>query len=292
MTSRLSTILLHLGCVSFLQGTSYTVLNTEFVSGCTTASNYAANYDPLVPVRPEYVNGPYLRSPDKPLPPRYILTKTHCGGYCMDCPPTAYLLDPEPFQQSCLLSQRSYNATAFYSVLYSPDIPKRAVHLIRNPFDNLVGRMHLFDKHRVRDPDRPQFNTTEEGLAEWCQYLDHKYHPLDIRSGQIKPYIHVPCHAEWFRYVQWHNRAWQVTQNLSLPVHYLYYDDYAGPNYTKALTDLLEFLELPRQTEQSLRFLPSHTYRTLFSEDHAKAAMEMVQQLAEPAVWKLLAKYF
>lgn len=145
MTSRLSTILLHLGCVSFLQGTSYTVLNTEFVSGCTTASNYAANYDPLVPVRPEYVNGPYLRSPDKPLPPRYILTKTHCGGYCMDCPPTAYLLDPEPFQQSCLLSQRSYNATAFYSVLYSPDIPKRAVHLIRNPFDNLVGRMHLFD---------------------------------------------------------------------------------------------------------------------------------------------------
>jgi hypothetical protein len=62
-------------------GTSYTIVNTEAMTLRSTASNYGQEFRPhSVPIRANYTNGPFVRSPRIGLPDRYVLTKTHCGG--------------------------------------------------------------------------------------------------------------------------------------------------------------------------------------------------------------------
>lgn len=120
-------------------GTSYTILNTEQMSGRTTASNYGGDYNPCLPVTPDSPAGPYLRSPHKPFPSRYILTKTHCAGFCMDCAPSAYVLnnDGVAFEEACRSGrQRHVNGTRSH-VTYDASLPAKAVHLVRHPFDNV-----------------------------------------------------------------------------------------------------------------------------------------------------------
>lgn len=51
------------------------------MSNTTAATNYAYDFDTCVPVRPDLVDGPCVRSPEMDYPPTFILTKTHCGGY-------------------------------------------------------------------------------------------------------------------------------------------------------------------------------------------------------------------
>jgi len=162
-------------------GTSYTMVTVEEMSGRTTASNYARGFDGLVPVKPEWNDGPFLRSPSKQLPINFILCKTHCMGYCMDCKVESSYND---FDEHCRTAQIPGGLTT----VYSRDIPKRAIHLIRDPFDNLIGRMHLYNKlnkKRRHDDSFVPFNTTSEGLTQWCSYLDGKY--------PIESFAEVPC---------------------------------------------------------------------------------------------------
>lgn len=193
----------------------------------------------------------------------------------MDCSPVT--LSPDAFEEACLTGKRGDKQ----SVTYDRKIPKKAIHLIRNPLDNLVGRMHLFNKHHR---DRVPFETSRGGLAAWCKYLDDKY-PVDdaFRS--------VPCQAEWFRYVQWHNLAWETTRTrLQIPVHYLYYDQYAS-RYNETLRGVLDFLQLSAVSDP-LPFHAGKTYQSLFGISHMQAAARAVKESALPEVWKLLEPYF
>jgi hypothetical protein len=211
----------------------------------------------------------------------------------MDCPPANYLHTPESFQTTCLTGSRFRNNSTKETVTYTRDIPKKAIHLIRNPFDNLVGRMHLFNKHHANEKSVPHvFNTTQQGIVSWCHYLDDKYAAKEDKTI-LASYSHVPCHAEWYRYVQWHNLAWETTRvSLQLPVQYLYYEDYDDERYNATLYRLLQFLEM-RQSASPLAFLASgKTYQKVFAQEHVQAAKRMVQQLACPEVWKLLERYF
>jgi hypothetical protein len=211
----------------------------------------------------------------------------------MDCAPVSYLHTPDSFQTTCLTGSRHNHNGTKETVTYTPDIPKKAIHLIRNPFDNLVGRMHLFNKHHVNDKSVPHdFNTTQQGIISWCHYLDDKYATKEEKTI-LANYSRVPCHAEWYRYVQWHNLAWATTRvSLQLPVQYLYYEDYDDERYNATLDRLLHFLEI-RQSAPPLAFLASgKTYQNVFAKEHVQAATRMVQQLASPEVWKLLKRYF
>ena len=76
-------------------GTSYTMRLVQAVSNTTAATNYAEeckqDSEGRVATLFESPSGPYLRqqilSGGMPLPKRYILTKTHCGGRCVHCIP-------------------------------------------------------------------------------------------------------------------------------------------------------------------------------------------------------------
>ena len=271
-------------------------MNTEKSTGTTTASNYEGDFDSCVPVRPVLKDGPFLHKPKMKLPPKYILTKTHCGGYCMDCSPPAYMNTPESFDVSCRTGQRKDNSTKT-TVTYSSSIPKKAIHLIRNPFDNLVGRMQLAAqiKSRRADESRVLINrltNDQQGLSHWCKYLDSKYKEKELKSGNeyLQKYQYVPCHAEWFRYIQWHNLAIEVTKRLELPVYYLYYDNYTL-NYEQTVSEIFDFLEV-KSVHAPVEFRTGKTYDTFFSPEYAKGAARMAKDMASPDAWRLLKQYF
>ena len=201
-------------------GTSYTIHLVRQASNATTATNYALEGDikdaVSIPAIPGRTNGPFLElipTIETNLPPKYILTKTHCGGFCSNCLPTNYIETPRSFQISCLSGRsavRSSNSTGLVieQVHYSSDLVKKAVHLIRDPFSNIVARFHLERKRHTR------WNNTEwleehpndrYGFQKWCTDVDASDELVEARwvdsdlSAALK--AGVPCHAEFFRYV-------------------------------------------------------------------------------------------
>lgn len=280
-----------------MQGTTYTLANTEHVTNVTTATNYDGEVlsEQIWPLNRKGggkgVGGedaPFLFSPHLPIGDRYTLTKTHCEGrsYCDDCHHTQAVQDAMAFELGCrradidvrlpAVPERSNRCRAKDRHLYySPRRVLKVVHLVRNPFDNVVARMHLGVELRRREPERitrilsgreyalngkgnknlpdsskiesllGRFNDTRDGVLEWCNYVDSLFHDarsmyvnspsagiggagaanggggkgnLQFRGGQpneahsvrnvtIPPLLldrmrRVPCHSEWFRYVQ------------------------------------------------------------------------------------------
>jgi hypothetical protein len=126
-------------------GTSFTSALVRELTQTSTGSNYDEAKHPT-PIFPEYQSGPFSLREHLPLPDNgYILTKTHCTR--------------------CRGEQKSINKTTEEFLIgcktvkvkrddkcndYDPKIVKRAVHLFRNPFDNVVGRFHLEWKNKQK----------------------------------------------------------------------------------------------------------------------------------------------
>ena len=280
------------------QGTSYTITNVETATGTTTATNYAEDFNECVGILPpgNPKMSPCLHKPEKlRLPTSYILTKTHCGGYCMDCAPNEYVHTTDSFETACRTAKRKNNGV-IEEFTYDASLVERAIHMIRNPFDNLVGRMHLGRRrrqHQGRDTDA--FEDTQEGMAAWCRELDEhmlereRKSPL-IPDAFLERYSQVPCHGEWFRLAQWHSRTIEVTERLGLPVHVLYYENYTT-NFEESTSELLDFLQLDAIHPPYL-FRPGKSYAHLFDKSQLTAAARLVKDVASPKAWKLIQHYF
>jgi len=134
--------------------------------------------------------------------------------------------------------------------------------------------MHLAKKHHQErnkhQKDGLTLTDDRAGMMEWCHYLDDKFRdkeqnaePLFAQSGYpnfYETYGAVPCHAEWFRYIQFHNLAAAVTERFSptdgsgqqqpqqqpasspVLVHHLFYDNYPH-NFDETVAQLFEFLD-------------------------------------------------
>lgn len=268
-------------------GTSYTMMNVARVSNTTTATNYAGDYSELVPVRD--AKGPFWTNPHGQHPDRFVLTKTHCGGYCEDCSTDRYTLTTRKFEQACATAQTP-GTKGFVELTYAPAAVQRVVHLVRDPFDNLVARMHLGIKRRRNklgwsDEELAKFSPDRDGLMAWCTYIDSRVkHRVEIRESP------VPCASEWFKYVQWHNHAVAMIKSRAWPVHNLRYESYSD-DYDATVQGLLDFLALPRLLDP-VPFVSNKTYHHYFSEVEARQAMDLVRSLATDDCWALLQPYF
>jgi Sulfotransferase domain len=202
----------------------------------------------------------------------------------MDCGVANYLdLSLLTFEAEC----RKGHAWGGEVVSYDHSVAvAKAVHLIRDPFDNIVGRMHLGSAHQ-QSRGEAGFNHSQQGLEDWCSYLDEKYHDQDESSHALD--MDLPCRAEWYRYIQWHNLAAEVTEKIPHVLH-MYYDNYTT-NYEGTVTQLLDFLELEARHEP-LFFQANKTYLEYFSLLHRQQAARFAQRFATEKSWKLLAHYF
>merc|ERR1712232_921507 len=99
----------------------------------------------------------------------------------------------------------------------------------------------------------------------------------------------VPCHGEFYRYVQWHNNAYIVAQNMQVPVHVVHYRDFYD-DYDKALDGILSFLKLEKvaETKSNMQLMKKFYY----SKNEEGRIKEFVQKLADPEIWPNLERYF
>jgi hypothetical protein len=294
-------------------GTSYTILLTNTITGTATATNYVPKS--VSKNLTEYKN--IFR--DYPVPrwslqedvgvniqiptTGYVLTKTHCGGYCFRCfagRDSGTLKNSKDFFKECRRGSyisKNNMTSGQLDILdsYTPkESIKRAVHLIRDPFDNVVARFHL---HRKKFSKQllDKYPNTLEGFRDYCNNdLGKKYRtketsflPFKDIYGSIK---NVPCHSDFFRYIQWHNLAFETTarQNLSsMIIHYERYTD----NFNKTKDDLLQFLE-QREVNKPPTFITGKTYRNYYTDKENAAVKLMFSKLANNDTWDQTKQYF
>lgn len=274
-------------------------MNTAKQSQRSTATNYAEDLATCVPVRPELKDGPFLHELNFPLAKK-TLTKTHCGGFCTQCPPHSYVHTVDSFQTACLSGHMNDDGRV-RDVKYHSNVPSSAVHLIRSPFDNLVARMHLATKKRRQDIGWDSVGNSVEGIDAWCKLVDG-LHPHEEKSSALIPkdikhaWKDLPCHSEWFRWVQWHNRALEVTDRFDaqrpggFPVLRLYYEDYST-NFNKTVEALFDFLDL-EVLRRPVEFIPGKTYLSYFSVKSQQRAAQFVRSMATPDCWAMVKHYF
>lgn len=301
-------------------GTTYTIHNTEQVSMSSTASNYAMEIhykDEMVPVRQtkdSIAHGPWQRNNTLPMPP-VALTKTHCAGYSDRAALQNSIVTTERFLNGCAESVQYVNPkdpsnhAKKKSKYLHKDLVTSVVHLIRNPFDNVISRMHHGMKMRQKnigfsEKQIRKFIESPEGVMSWCTISDKSFWmerelPKNITNkNKLKriPFdanllLKVPCHSELFRYVQWHNAALRMIEQEKLPSLVIYYEDYET-NYNQTVDSILGFLDLPRAAPP-LPFKTGKTYRDLFfPEETQRATKHLLKAMASKELWAILQRYF
>jgi hypothetical protein len=225
-------------------GTSYTMTLVERASNLSTATNYGSevtykDHD-AIPIYPNHEVGPFwegssdhaiqLNRIQRPLPTNYVLTKTHCGGRCIKCPASEYLVNTtRQFLYGCQKTSYRYHGTMITTEFGVPiSSIKRMIHLIRNPYHNVVARFHLERKNMIAKDSSYEslFPYDATGFYNWCHYLDTTYNYDD--SKLLPKHIYqsffdqtsdqyVTCAAEFYKWTQWHNYAIQSPLLLGLP---------------------------------------------------------------------------
>mmetsp|Transcript_21567 Transcript_21567/g.43579 ORF Transcript_21567/g.43579 Transcript_21567/m.43579 type:complete len:424 (-) Transcript_21567:154-1425(-) len=302
-------------------GTSYTMQLVQRASNRTGGSNYGkeCDIDPEdgknFPIYDDSPSGPFLSQPGKwAAPDRYVPVKTHCGGYTTGSGPDKYTHTVRSFQESCLKGNivlpdrdekgkivkargKPNSMVEKVDTLYDASLVQRAVHIIRDPFNNIVSRFHL-EQHahskRKETEWTDKFPNSPEGFKAWCAEQDTINEKEDSKSRfvdaeMLKAFEGVPCHGEFHRYAQWHNLALAVTHRMRLPTHVLHYETYET-DFTGTYNDLFFFLELPREGEVP-EFLKGKVYEDYFSKKERMKAMQLVKMIAEPETWEQLKRY-
>lgn len=305
-------------------GTSYTMKLVRHVSNRTTATNYrkypvtneeASDYLPKIITVENGGNNelePFVSNDNSlDLPPSgYLLTKTHCGGRCSSCAPRTYMESREEFLEHCLELQFEVQAAddddagtqgQKYSIAYSPSQIEKAVHLFRSPFDNAISRFHL---HRLHETEEWQKNHPKnaEGFQLYCEEMNklnaEEEKKIDMSFNgatgfeelQVNSDI-VPCRAEFHRYISWHENVLKITSmELSIPTHIVYYEDYRD-DFETAITDLLNFLELPRLKDTTPPFHISD-YSDHFTEEQRSEAIAMMKHQASANIWEIISSRY
>jgi hypothetical protein len=194
------------------------------------------------------------------------------------------------------------------------------VHLIRNPFDNIVARLHLKERrwkdkatenngkyqHRIQ-----LYNNTKDGFRAYCQFRDktdiqylHKQLSSTTTNSTFSKSLleyatMVPCHAEFVRYTRWHNMAIELIQSKELKSITLFYEEYAS-NWDVTTSILLDFLGLQpahgddddENEPTTEEFMAGKHYVDFYEETEIEAAEQLVRGLASKELNRLLQHYF
>jgi len=290
-------------------GTSYTIHAVREITNTTTATNYGLEGDikdkPSVPVfnTNKGEDGPFFELIPGRITrvPELILTKTHCAGFCTTCDPDGYMETPRSFLQGCLKSKRGFftnktGAMDRQSVWYHHKLVKKAVHIIRNPMDNTVARFHLERKRYTAKNDVKwliEYPNNQDGFYKWCKEIDASRALVESRwvdDDLAISLAKVPCHSEFYRYVQWHNLAFTTVVDLEIPSFVFHYEDYSN-RFEEVTDELIAFLELDRRGVAP-PFVDNKRYDSYYSVEDKEHVAIFVQEFATKRTWGHLQHYF
>ena len=307
-------------------GTTYTSFLVATVTGTHTATNYGAELHAQgvkktgkilnhtsasvltdtgnhIPVWSEYNwDGDSLKRTMNPPTKGYILTKTHCGGYCFKCSiahEREQTIDSKAFTKACATGHHVIqNSTSgkFEAVKAHTDIEKvgRAVHIIRDPFDNVVARFHHHLKQSEDKKDSEtlaRYPSTRDGFRKFCHDLGRRW---GAENENIMRYFElikdVPCHSDFVRYIQWHNLAFATTAELGIPSMNFHYENYSN-DFNKTKDYLLKFLHQD-EVNPPPSFITGKTYRHYYTKEEIRLVSIMFDSLAHQETKRFTRHYF
>ena len=274
-------------------GTSYTLTNTRRVTRQSYGSNYCR--EDRIPLYSDSDYGPLLELHDEyGLPRKYILTKTHCNGFCSNCSPKTYVVENnEEFRKSCFTVPDCIPGHSLHPVItpeeYSTyeSLVGKTVHLLRNPFDNIISRFHL----HVNENPAENYTKSVNGFRAYCQWINslNKKETREFFGDKYDEYIsRIPCAADFFRYSQWHNNAFEATQIWNKSSLVMYYEDYST-KYNETVSRLLEYLE-QEWVSHTEPFYKSD-YSDYYTEDQREAVKGLVSEYASETTLLHLKRY-
>jgi hypothetical protein len=294
-------------------GTSYTLSIVHALTNTTTATNYGGNErddrnDSVAVYYDAIPQGPYYRYPGQ-LPytttEAHILSKTHCEQHVSGT--------LEQFIASCA-SGTNYTRGSKVETTYPTHIVTGVVHLLRNPFNNIVARMNyqrsIWEKSKQPDDLRKAglFPLSEKGFYWWCQYKNKKkslaHDELMARDNGTfyEEYLTpVPCWIEFYLYFRWHDLMVKMLSDNSMtnaifpprPSMILYYEDYNDTQQAHAQIEaLLSFLHFADADFPMFPDFESHPPYDFFTLDERAAVQRLAQFMTSPATWSLIQHYF
>ena len=300
-------------------GTSYTAQMIRDMSRTKTGSNYAVENlggdGRSVPVFAHQPSGPFYVDPLQHRayrdPTEFVLTKTHCGGSCERCAPTLYTETTFSFRHRCLRSKwvqkmdsngTTQTTTVVHHGSYAADRVTKAVHLIRDPFDNVVSRFHLEqERHPGQSnggvPAVPNDdNNPRERFRAFCETLNQKHAREERQAVWLAKNAEldeltadIPCRADFFRYVEWHNMAFVTTRDMELETYILHYDWYAT-RFEETVDELLDFLHLEKRGKV-VPFQQGKVYDDYFTADERVRMKIAIRWMASPVLLGQLSRY-
>ena len=239
-------------------------------------------------------------------------------GRCIPCAPEEYILNETFFFDECrrgsgilpeevrgrLTQDNNVDIPlpdGLTVVHYNASIVKKAIHLIRSPFDNIVSRFHLERKHWVENNKLMEVNryaNNATGFQKWCEDMNQNYGPTNkgdnhnlIPDDIVELMQAVPCHGEFYKYVQWHNMANAVmAKRLRRSIMIVHYENYER-KWNETATKIFDYLHLNFEGVERV-FHPRHDYDPYFTTAQRQSAKYLVERLATPAVWIQLQRYF
>lgn len=294
-------------------GTSFTMRLVSRMSNTTTATNYGPECSLNSTGQIQYLtddavsSGPYVLKPGMELPSSYILTKTHCGGRCIDCGPSEYIETRESFLNMCTrgtYATRLETATASkamkesFRVYYSPKLVSKAIRLIRNPFDNIVSNFHL-EQHEHTKKKKTKwlesYPNSVDGFRAWCFDLDAKYAEEEMSSRLLPDFVlnlfhGIPCHKAFYSFAKWHNHANEVIEQLSLPALTILYDDYEH-SFNETVEEIFTFLKLD-PIGPVPPFIKGKQYAEYFTREERESAKKLTKLVSDAKTWSLVENFF
>jgi hypothetical protein len=175
---------------------------------------------------------------------------------------------------------------------YSSEKVAKAVHMVRDPFDNVVSRFNLerHPGHRATE-----YNSTRQGFRDFCFKLNEEYarehHRSKLHDNEhLAVMKDVPCYADFFRYIEWHNLAFVTSNDLNLITYVLHYDWFAT-RFNETVTELLDFLQLEYKGEPKL-FKRGKVYRDYYTAEEQAAVKQVIEEISLQVTWQHIAQYF
>mmetsp|Transcript_44906 Transcript_44906/g.54398 ORF Transcript_44906/g.54398 Transcript_44906/m.54398 type:complete len:363 (-) Transcript_44906:103-1191(-) len=227
-------------------GTNYGNVLQE-TSGALVKDTYASKH-----VWENHPNGPFKFS-DRELPENYVPIATNCGGTCNDCHPQYYILSKYEYLKKCHTGIRfsPFEGGNEESLVYDNTFIKKGLQLVRPPIDNVVARFKQFRKEKVALGDRvwlDAFPDTPLGLKMWCADVANEFREEENIMWDQEVWLSsygVPCRQEFFRYIQWHNYAHDVTRidMMDIPVAVVHTQDLQD-DFQKHMDSLLWYFRL------------------------------------------------
>jgi hypothetical protein len=278
-------------------------------SGKAFATNYAdeviaPDEDESLSIYPRRPEGPFWagmsgkKSTPRALPDKFVMTKTHCGSRCVNCGPDEYIETPEYFLKRCASGHaRVAPNRRSVDVEYPPERVAKAIHLIRNPFHNIIARYHLEHRHHQYKNETDWLDehlNDKKGLQKYCRDLDKAYRQQDedyFGKGKIPAAI---CHGEFYKWTQWHNLVHEGVELIKafpeVPILTIYYEDYTL-KFNATVAQVLGFLELEHVGELR-EFSARSDYDGYFTKAQMQDAKALVQRVASEKTWSQVQHYF